>query len=93
MTSERAQAYGRVIKTLSDLSASKLHSQEQETVRDAADTLLFCEDISSCPGAEEALGAVHGLAAELVDSDRLSAEAADALVADVEACGPLTPAR
>ena len=37
MTSERTQAYGRVIKTLEDLGPSKLQPVEQERIRDAAD--------------------------------------------------------
>ena len=45
MTSERSQAYGRVTKLMDDLSASKLHASEQQIVRDAADSLFFCEDL------------------------------------------------
>ena len=41
MTSERTQAYGRVVRTLQDVGPTKLHAAEQERVRDAADTLIF----------------------------------------------------
>ena len=44
MTSERSQAYGRVAHTLADLGPTKLLADEQRRVREAADTLLFCED-------------------------------------------------
>lgn len=88
MTSERAQAYGRVVKTVDDLSAAKLHPAEQDTIRGAADALLFCDDLHSDPHAEEALASVYELTDSLVESDRLTAEAAQKLLVDVEACGP-----
>jgi len=88
MNSERSQAYGRVVKAVDDLSAAKLHRDEQDTIRAAADALLFCSDLRSDPAAEDALASVYELADRLVESDRLSREGADRLVVDVEACGP-----
>lgn len=88
MNSERAQAYGRVVKALDDLSGAKLHPDEQDTIRSAADALLFCHDMRSDPAAEEALAAVYELADRLVESERLSREGAQALIMDVESCGP-----
>jgi hypothetical protein len=88
MNSERAQAYGRVVKTVDDLSAAKLHADEQDTIRVAADALLFCEDLHSDPAAEEALAQVYELTDHLVESDRLTRESAQNLVLDVESCGP-----
>jgi hypothetical protein len=88
MNSERSQAYGRVVKAVDDLSAAKLHGDEQATIRAAADALLFCADLGQDPDAEDALASVYELADQLVDSDRLSRESADRLVVDVEACGP-----
>jgi hypothetical protein len=85
MTSERAQAYGRVMKTLEDLGPSKLLAGEAELVREAADTLLFSEG----PDGERVLGEVRGLARHLVDSGRWIGETADALVHDLEAAGPV----
>jgi hypothetical protein len=41
MTSERTQAYGRVVRTLTDVGPTKLHATEQEQIREAADTLIF----------------------------------------------------
>ncbi|MGI8748978.1 MAG: hypothetical protein ACR2J6_00215 [Thermoleophilaceae bacterium] len=90
MNSERTQAYGRVMKTLRDLSESKLHPSEQETVREAADALLFCRTMAEDPAAEQALSELYELTEQLVENDRLSSGAAIELTADVEACGPLT---
>jgi hypothetical protein len=88
MNSERSQAYGRVVKAVDDLAGAKLHRDEQDTIRAAADALLFCEDIGGDPAAEDALASVYELADHLVETDRLSREGADRLVVDVEACGP-----
>lgn len=90
MNSERTQAYGRVMKTLRDLSESKLHPSEQETVREAADAMLFCRTLTEDPAAEQALSDLYELTEHMVESDRLSAEASIELTAHVEACGPLT---
>jgi hypothetical protein len=92
MNSERSQAYGRVVKLVDDLSAAKLHPGEQETIRHAADALIFCEDLHNDPSAEEALASVYELADRLVESDRLSQDGAQRLLADVESCGPFTRA-
>jgi hypothetical protein len=88
MNSDRSQAYGRVVKTLDDLSGNKLHRDEQETIRSAADALLFCRDLNDDPAAEEALASVYELADRLVESDRMSTDGAQKLVLDVESCGP-----
>jgi hypothetical protein len=84
----RAQAYGRVVKTIDDLSPGKLHEPEAQTVREAADALFFCEDLSADPAAEQALAGLYELVDRLVESDRVRAERAERLSADVEACGP-----
>jgi hypothetical protein len=88
MNSERAQAYGRVVRAVDDLSAAKLHRDEQDKIRAAADALLFCHDLRRDPDAEDALASVYELADHLVESERLSRERADRLIVDVEACGP-----
>lgn len=89
MNSDRTQAYGRVVKALNDLADSKLHPDEQQIVREAADSLLFCEDMASDPAAELALGELYELTDRLVENDRMSSEATLRLTADVEACGPM----
>jgi hypothetical protein len=84
MTSERSHAYGRVIKTLTDIGPSKLHADEQDVIREAADTLFFAEDAS----AAEALDRVDELATRLVDSGRLLEDTAHQLLRDLEDSGP-----
>jgi hypothetical protein len=89
MTSERAQAYGRVTTTLADVGPTKLQPAEQDLLRDAADTLLFCEDVTADPAAQEALEKVSELLDTLVSSGRWTAERAAQLRSDIEACGPM----
>jgi hypothetical protein len=89
MNSERSQAYGRVVKTLEDMAAAKLFAPEERRIRDAADTLLFCESIDA-PGAREALADLEALRTHLVESERWSADRASELADDVAACGPVT---
>jgi hypothetical protein len=88
MTSERAQAYGRVTSTLADVGPTKLQTGEQDLLREAADTLLFCEDVTADPAAQDALDKVDELLDTLVSSGRWTAERAQQLRADIEACGP-----
>jgi hypothetical protein len=88
MTSERTQAYGRVVHTLDDLGAAKLHAREADRVREAADTLVLARDADE---ARAALADVDALCEHLVASDRWSAERAAALRADLLDCGPVAP--
>src|SRR3954465_10796528 len=87
MTSERTQAYGRIVKTLEDLGPAKLLAAEQERIRDAADTLIFAE------GPDEhvlaALEDVRTLADHLVESGRSTEERALMLLDDHAPAGPL----
>ena len=77
------------MKTIQDLSESKLHPQEQELVRDAADGLLFCEDLRDDPATEQSLTELYELVDRLVESDRMDPERGQRLIEDVEACGPV----
>ena len=88
MTSERANAYGRVMKALSDLGPSKLHDDEQQLVRDAADTLLFADRDPDTTAVDAALADSQELAVRLVEADRLLPETAEALLEHLAACGP-----
>jgi hypothetical protein len=88
MTSNRSDAYGRVVRTLEDLSASKFHADEQAILREAADTMFFCERLESDDAALDAMAAVYELADWLVAADRVTATTAARLVADIEGCGP-----
>ena len=91
MTSERSQAYGRVMKTLEDIGPSKLTESERERIRQAADTLFFAEDLGSDDEAREAVSDVTALARHLVESERWLDESARKLLQDVLATGPLAP--
>ena len=88
MTSERTQAYGRVVRTLDDLGPVKLQPGEVERIRDAADTLIFA---ATPEEIRPAMDDIRELAAHLVEADRWTEERAEALLRDVEACGPVTP--
>jgi hypothetical protein len=82
MDNTRSEAYGRVVKILAETGAVELTADEQQTIRTAADALLFEGD-----GYDE-LMAVEDLVQQLVDADRWSAERGRQLVDDVAACGP-----
>jgi hypothetical protein len=88
MTSERSQAYGRVMKMLADIGPAKLHADEQELIRDAADALFFAEDSS----AAQALDRVDELASRLVEAGRLLEDTAQQLLRDLEGSGPAAAA-
>jgi hypothetical protein len=88
MTSERTQAYGRVIKLLEDIGPSKLQPVEQERIRDAADNLIFAADLDE---ARAALTDVEALTEHLVTSGRWTSERAEQLASDLVACGPVAP--
>jgi hypothetical protein len=90
MTSERSKAYGRVTRTLTELGPTKLLAVEQQRVREAADTLLFCEDVQD-DAAVAALRDLRAVVDHLVASGRWSEERASRLADDVAACGPLAP--
>ena len=86
-TPERSQAYGRVVRTLRDLGPSKLLPAEQDTIREAADALLFAADPLDDADAVEAVARVEALAARLAETGRWQPERAAELVDDVIGCG------
>jgi hypothetical protein len=88
MNAERTQSYGRVVKLLDEIGATKLQPAEQERIRDAADTLVFATDIDE---ARAALEDVEALAEHLVATGRWSDERASRLTEAVLGCGPVTP--
>ena len=92
-TSERSQAYGRVVRTLREVGGSELLPAEQDLIREAADALLFCDDPTADESAGEAVSTIETVAAHLVESERWSAERASQLVDDVLACGHLEVVR
>ena len=88
MTAERAQAYGRVMKTLADIGPAKLQPRERDLVREAADAMLFADDAQQDAHALMALQALQEMAENLVESERWMFQSADRLLRDVEDCGP-----
>ena len=61
MTPDRARAYGRVVKTVSELGTSKLLPAERDRIRTAADLLVFAHDLERDVEARDApLGVRHG---------------------------------
>jgi hypothetical protein len=88
MTSCRAAAYRRVIQTLRDMGPAKLWPEEQASIRDAADTLLFCTEPDADDAAHLALAAVATLTGDLIDAERWTPERAQRLLDDVWGCGP-----
>jgi hypothetical protein len=91
VTSERSQAYGRVMRTLDDMGTAKLHDSERAEIRAAADTLFFAEDLGEDTEARDAVARMTALARNLVDSERWLDETARTLLSDVLGCGPLQP--
>ncbi len=89
MTSERTQAYGRIVKTLEEIGPVKLLASEQERIRDAADILIFASGPDDHVVA--ALDDVRALADHLVETGRWTEERALLLVDDISATGPLAP--
>jgi hypothetical protein len=85
MTSERASAYGQVMKTIADVGPTKLQPAEADRIREAADTLFFCEDPREQRAAIED---VEALLDVLVESARWLESTAEVLLADLEDCGP-----
>jgi hypothetical protein len=90
MTTNRARAYGRVMTLMQELGPAKLHADEQQAVREAADALLFTTDVASDPEAKAALNHLDDVMERLVANDRLIPETSDAILDAVEACGPQT---
>jgi hypothetical protein len=87
MTTARASAYRRVMRTLRDMGPAKLWEHEQDCIRTAADTLLFCRSFDD----EEpslAIVSVTALVDCLVDSERWTRPRAEQLLDDVWDCGP-----
>jgi hypothetical protein len=86
---ERAQAYGRLMRTVNEDGPKALKPEERALVREAADSLLFCEDISWDDEARDGLTRVGDLAGELVANGRWGPKRAEQLLRDIESCGPM----
>ncbi len=88
MSPERTHAYRRVLHTLDELGPSKLQVAEQDRIRDAADTLVVCQDLDHDEAAIEALEDTELLFELLVESGRWERVTADRLADDIRQCGP-----
>jgi hypothetical protein len=88
MSPERTQAYGRVMHTLNELGPSKLLTEEQDRIREAADSLIFAADLISDPTATDALQDAESLCTSLVQSGRWTEITAARLLKDLRECGP-----
>lgn len=88
MTTERTAAYRRVLDTLEHLGPSKLLPGEQDRIRYAADSLIFCSELETDDAALEALNDTARLCEALVDSGRWEPLTAARLEHDVAQCGP-----
>lgn len=76
------------MKTLADLAVAQLHAPEEATLREAADSMLFCVDFAADREAGEALARAGRLRLRLEEAERISAETLDRLLFDIRACGP-----
>jgi hypothetical protein len=91
MNSERAQAYGRLMQTIREDGPLALDPAESSLVREAADALLFCENLAADDEARDGLTRVGDLAGDLVGSGRWGPDRAEQLLRDIECCGPMAP--
>jgi hypothetical protein len=80
------------MQTLAEIGPAKLLDDEVDRLRDAADTLLFTEDMTD-DAARTATADARSVIDNLVGSGRWSEERAGRLADDVAACGPLARVR
>jgi len=91
MSPERTHAYRRVLHTLDELGPTKLQPAEQERIRYAADSLIFCPDLLEDDATRDSLEDTELLVEVLVESGRWERVTADRLIADLRGCGPEIP--
>jgi hypothetical protein len=91
MNSDRAHAYGRLMRTIREDGPVALEPSESALVREAADALLFCENLAADDEARNGLTRVGDLAGDLVGSGRWGPDRAEQLLRDIECCGPMAP--
>ncbi len=91
MNPERANAYSRVLHTLDELGPVKLQPAEQERIRYAADSLIFCADLLEDDATRDSLEDTELLCEVLVESGRWERATTDRLIADLRGCGPELP--
>jgi hypothetical protein len=89
VTPERAAAYGRLMRTVRDDGPEALQPDECALIREAADSLFFCEELAWDDEARDGLTRVGDLAGDLVGSGRWGPDRAERLLQDIESCGPM----
>src|SRR3954452_8361792 len=70
VTSRRAEAYGRVVRILNGPDGNDLRPEELARIREAADSLVFCDDIELDSDARDGADEIADLAVDLVESGR-----------------------
>ena len=70
MSPERTNAYRRVLNTVAELGPTKLQDDEQDQIRYAADSLIFCADLGEDKAIAEALIETQLMLDVLVESGR-----------------------
>jgi hypothetical protein len=91
MTSERAQAYGRLMRRLRSSGRSELLPHEEEQIREAADALLFSDGDRDDEHTLDSLACAVRLIEALVRVGRWHEAPAQMMLRDLQACGPLAP--
>ncbi len=76
------------MKVAGEEGPGALEPTEQVLLREAADAVLFCEDIALDDEARDALSRVGDLTGSLVGAERWDAAKAERVLGDLEACGP-----
>lgn len=88
MSPERSNAYRRVLDAVAELGPTKLHDAEEDQIRYAADSLIFCRDLAEDEASRDALTCTQLLFDSLVESGRWEQVTADRLAAALRECGP-----
>ena len=78
-----------MLRILDGPESGDLRRDEADRIREAADALFFCEDLEVDSSARDAADEIADLAVDLVESGRWNEEAAEELVSEVLACGPV----
>ena len=81
------------MRTIREEGPVALTVDESALMREAADALLFCENLTADDEARDGVTRVGDLAGDLVGSGRWAPDRAEAMLRDIEACGPVAAVR
>ena len=76
------------MKVIAATGEAALEPYQQETLREAADAMFFCEDLALDDDARDSLARVSDLTGQLVGAERWDPELAEQVLQDLEDCGP-----